>query len=77
MNFDISQYVTEEQFLGYVRHAMTFVGGIGVVAGNFDPTQWQAVVGAAVAIVGVAWSHWVKMPKAPPVAPNATAPVTQ
>ena len=53
-------WFSEEEFQGFVRHAMTSLGGVGVAAGHFDPTQWQAIVGAVVTLAGVGWSYAAK-----------------
>lgn len=48
--------VNKEQFLGIVRHAITFIGGIIVSKGNLDPAALDTVVGVAVAVAGLIWS---------------------
>ncbi len=49
---------------GIVRHVLTLGGGVLVTNGAIDPTQAETLVGAAMAIFGVAWSVWAKR-KAP------------
>ena len=46
----------KEQTLGLIRHALTFVGGIIVAKGLVDESLIQEVVGAAMTILGAAWS---------------------
>jgi hypothetical protein len=48
--------INKEQFLGLVRHAITFIGGIIVAKGNLDPSALDTIVGVAVSIAGLIWS---------------------
>ena len=48
--------INSDEFDGLVRHALTVFGGITVYSNDFDPAQWQTLVGGAVAILGVLWS---------------------
>lgn len=48
--------INKEQFLGIVRHAITFIGGIIVSKGNLDPAALDSIIGVAVAFAGVIWS---------------------
>lgn len=52
--------LTQEQVLGIVRHALTFVGGIAVMKGLVDDTMVTEIIGAAVTLVGAIWSIVVK-----------------
>jgi hypothetical protein len=45
---------------GLVRHLMTAGGGFLVAKGYVDASMWAEIVGAVVAIVGVAWSLFNK-----------------
>jgi hypothetical protein len=48
--------ISKEQFLGLVRHAITFIGGIIVAKGNLDPSALDTIVGVAVSVAGLIWS---------------------
>jgi len=48
--------ISKEQFLGIVRHGLTFVGAILVVKGQVSDSQWFEISGAAVSLVSVVWS---------------------
>jgi hypothetical protein len=41
---------------GFVRHILTAAGGGLVANGTVTGSEWEAVVGGAVAIIGVIWS---------------------
>ena len=49
-----------EQVGGLVRHLLTFAGGWLVTKGYVDEATMQTVVGAAVTLIGAAWSFMVK-----------------
>lgn len=49
---------TQEQILGFVRHALTLVGGALVTNGMFTESELLEAVGAAVTLIGFAWS-WI------------------
>lgn len=49
---------------GIVRHALTIAGGALVTQGQLEAAQAETLIGAAMAIFGVAWSVWQKK-KAP------------
>jgi hypothetical protein len=51
---------------GIVRHVLTLAGGALTANGALDPTQAETLVGAAMAIFGVAWSVWAKRQAAKP-----------
>ena len=51
---------TQEQILGFVRHALTLVGGALVTNGMFTESELLEAVGAAVTLIGFAWSWKVK-----------------
>lgn len=66
---------TREQVEGFVRHALTTVGGLLLGNGLLDAGLWEAIVGAAVTGAGVAWSWWAKRPgKIPPAATALPTP---
>jgi len=46
---------------GWLRHALTVLGGIGIGAGYFDQNESAALVGAVMTIFGIAWSSWQKI----------------
>ena len=48
--------ITKEQFLGIVRHGLTFVGAILVAKSQVDDGQWYEISGAAVSLLAVVWS---------------------
>lgn len=48
--------LTKEQFLGILRHSLTFVGGILLMKGIVDEATLTEVVGGAVTLAGTIWS---------------------
>ena len=48
--------LTQEQVLGIVRHALTFIGGIVVMKGLVDETVVTEVIGSIVTLTGAIWS---------------------
>ena len=52
--------MTVDMFAGLARHLLTFVGGAAVAKGWVDETSANALVGAAMTIVGAGWSLWQK-----------------
>jgi len=54
--------MTAEMISGFVRHILTFGGGIAVAKGVVDEATMTALVGGIVTIVGAAWSWWAKRP---------------
>lgn len=48
--------LNREQFLGVLRHLVTFVGGILVARGKLDPLAVESAAGALITLVGVIWS---------------------
>ena len=52
--------LSKEQWLGIVRHSLTFVGGILITKGLVDETIWAEISGAALTLVGGVWSVVVK-----------------
>lgn len=56
--------VSQEQFTGFIRHVVTFVGGILVARGRVDAVTVETVSGVIVTITGLIWSFVAK--KEPP-----------
>lgn len=52
--------LSKEQWLGIVRHTLTFVGGILITKGLVDEGIWAEISGAALTLVGGVWSVVVK-----------------
>lgn len=48
--------ITKEQFLGIIRHTLTFVGGILVMSGIVDDAALTEISGAALTLAGGIWS---------------------
>ncbi len=48
--------LTREQFLGILRHTLTFVGGIIVMKGIVDEATWTELVGGVITLSGAIWS---------------------
>ena len=48
--------LNKEQVMGIVRHALTFIGGIGVMKGLVDETVITEVIGGVMTFVGAGWS---------------------
>ena len=61
--------VTQEQFLGLIRHIVTFAGGIIVARSHFDPGAVETIGGLVVTVAGMLWSFL-----APEKSPAATPP---
>lgn len=47
---------TKEQFLGIVRHSLTFIGGILIMKGMIDDVLMNEVIGGVTALAGTIWS---------------------
>jgi hypothetical protein len=52
----IFDFINSDEFDGLVRHILTTVGGMTLVTGHMDPSQWQTIAGAVATLLGVAWS---------------------
>lgn len=52
--------MTGDVVAGFVRHILTFGGGLMVTKGMIDEATMTAIVGGIVTIVGAAWSWWAK-----------------
>ena len=48
--------LSKDQFLGIVRHVLTFVGGFLVMQGFLDETMVTELSGAIVTLAGGIWS---------------------
>ena len=48
--------LTKEQFLGIVRHSLTFIGGILIMRGMVDETLLNELVGGLISVAGTIWS---------------------
>ena len=55
---------TKEQFLGIVRHSLTFIGGIMVMKGVIDDAMLSEVIGGVVTLSGTIWSIVAKQKEA-------------
>lgn len=53
--------MTQEQVMGIVRHALTFVGGILVLKGFIDDATLLEVSGLVTTAVGAVWSVVAKI----------------
>lgn len=59
--------MTRDQFLGIVRHVLTFVGGYLVAKGVLDESLFLEVTSALVSIAGLVWSFISKKKADQPV----------
>ncbi len=57
---------SKEQLLGFVRHALTLLGGSIVTNGMFTESEMLEAVGAAITLIGFVWS-WIDKKNAPVV----------
>jgi hypothetical protein len=48
--------VNRDQVLGFIRHIITFAGGILVARGKLDPTQVETIGGLVVTVAGLVFS---------------------
>jgi|GWRWMinimDraft_13_1066021.scaffolds.fasta_scaffold08768_3 hypothetical protein len=48
--------VTREQFLGILRHTLTFLGGILLTQGIIDASLLGEASGAIITLAGIVWS---------------------
>ena len=55
--------MTLEQILGIVRHSLTFIGGMLIMKGTIDATEWAELSGSLIAVIGGIWSIVVKNEK--------------
>ncbi len=54
--------LTKDQFLGILRHTLTFVGGILLTQGIIDASILSEVSGAIITLAGTLWSVLSKKP---------------
>lgn len=47
---------TKEQFLGIVRHSLTFIGGILIMKGIVDDALLNEIIGGVTTLAGAIWS---------------------
>jgi hypothetical protein len=52
--------LTKEQFLGIVRHTLTFVGGILLTRGLIEVSAVEEISGAILTLGGTLWSIFSK-----------------
>lgn len=48
--------LTKEQFLGIVRHSLTFIGGILIMKGIVDDALLNEIIGGVTTVAGAIWS---------------------
>lgn len=48
--------LSKEEFLGLVRHGLTFVGGVIITGGLLDAGLYTELSGGLLTIAGVVWS---------------------
>ncbi len=48
--------LTKEQWLGILRHTLTFAGGIAVTVGYLDAIVVAEVSGLVMSLIGALWS---------------------
>lgn len=48
--------MNQEQVLGLVRHALTFIGGLLITKGFVDEGIWSELSGAVMTLIGGVWS---------------------
>lgn len=52
--------MTKDMLLGVVRHVLSGIGATLVTKGVLDSSSAEAIVGGAIAVIGVFWSMWDK-----------------
>jgi len=52
--------LTKEQFVGILRHFLTFGGGILVMKGIVEESLWSEIAGGTIALAGSIWSVFEK-----------------
>lgn len=48
--------MNKEQFIGIVRHSLTFIGGLLIMKGIVDDATLNEVVGGIITLAGTIWS---------------------
>ncbi len=56
---------TQDQILGFIRHALTLAGGALVTNGMFTESELLEAVGAASTLIGFFWSWAAKKQDTP------------
>lgn len=51
---------TQDQILGFIRHALTLAGGALITNGMFTESELLEAVGAASTLIGFLWSWYTK-----------------
>lgn len=59
--------MTKEQFLGIVRHVLTFAGGYLIAKGVVDESLFLEITAAATSLAGLVWSFISKKKADQPV----------
>lgn len=54
--------LTQDQFLGLLRHSLTFIGGYLLWQGKINETTEAQLIGSAMGFAGVIWSIWNNSP---------------
>jgi hypothetical protein len=52
--------LNKEMILGLIRHILTFGGGWLTTKGALSAQNTELLIGAAITLIGVAWSFWDK-----------------
>lgn len=52
--------MNQQQILGVIRHALTFIGGILVTRGLLDEGMATEIIGGATTLIGTIWSIIIK-----------------
>lgn len=47
--------MNKEQFMSFLRHLITFVGGLIVAKGGLDPSTVETIGGVIITIAGMLW----------------------
>ena len=50
----------QEQILGIIRHALTFIGGVLITKGIIDEGTSTQIIGTVLGLVGTIWSIVIK-----------------
>lgn len=48
--------LSREQWMGILRHALTFGGGLLIAKGLVDEGTWSELSGSVITLVGTIWS---------------------
>lgn len=58
---------TTAQWLGFIRHVLTGVGGLLIAAGWLEAGTAEQLIGGAMTVIGFIWSWAAKSPSLPGV----------